>query len=428
MSDDKFDVIVVGGGIAGTVASYLLAKEGLSVVLVERGNFCGSKNMTGGRLYAYSLEEVMPGFANEAPVERKVFKERISLLTMDQSVTLDVRSPKFAESGNDSYVVLRSSFDRWLGEKAESEGAMIVAGYRVDDLIVRDDKVCGIISNGEEMDADVVVLADGVNSLLAEKLGMKKPLRPEHVAVGVKEVIQLTRGEIDERFGLSGDEGCAWSFFGANTDGIQGGGFLYTNKDSISIGLTCNLQKLSEGSKPLMQLMNDFQSHPVVAPLVKGGNLIEYSAHLEPEAGAKMIPQLYGNGVLVIGDAAGLTLNLGHKVRGMDLAVISAQCAAQAILEAKSREDFTASSLRKYKDLLDVSSAIQNIEARDKYLEFMENPLLYNAYPLMIVDMLARLFVVKGGRAQTIFDDILKNIEALGKNQIENDFKAVKKL
>lgn len=426
MSDDKFDVIVVGGGIAGTVASYLLAQEGLTVILVERGNNCGSKNVTGGRLYSYSLEAIMPGFAQEAPVERLVTKEKVSMLTKDGSVTLDIQSDKFNEPGKNSYTVLRSTFDRWLCDKAEEAGVMPVTGYRVDDIIVRDGKVCGIVSNDEEMEADVVILADGVNSLLAEKLGMKEPVKPDQVSVGAKEVISLDKDIIEERFGLKENEGCAWSFFGSNTDGLHGGGFLYTNKESISLGLTCNLKKLSEGDKTLVQLIEEFKAHPVVAPLIKGGELMEYSAHLEPEAGCKMIPELYRDGIVVIGDAAGLSLNLGHMIRGMDFAVISAQCAAQAVLAAKEKEDFSAEALKLYQELLEESIVMKDLRTREGFLNFLENPRLYKEYPQMTVELFEQLFSADGAEAKPIHAIVGQYLD--GAELFKSDMEEAKKL
>ena len=130
-----FDVAIVGAGVAGSTAAYVCAKAGLSVLLVERGDFPGSKNVTGGRLYGHSLERIIPGFAEQAPVERRVVKEKISFLTPDAMTTLDYASFKAPELGGESYVVLRSLFDRWLAGQAEDAGASLVTGVRVDALL-----------------------------------------------------------------------------------------------------------------------------------------------------------------------------------------------------------------------------------------------------------------------------------------------------
>ena len=112
MSEEKFDVIIVGGGLAGLTAAYVLAKDGYETMVIERGDYCGAKNMTGGRLYGHSLEKIIPGFANEAPVERKVVKETISLQTKDGAVTIGYQSPKLGAANCASYTVLRSKFDQ----------------------------------------------------------------------------------------------------------------------------------------------------------------------------------------------------------------------------------------------------------------------------------------------------------------------------
>ena len=93
MSEDRFDAIIVGAGVAGGAAAYVLAEAGLEVLLLERGDAPGSKNMTGGRLYGHSLERLMPGFAAQAPVQRRVVKESVTLLTGESGVTLDFESP-----------------------------------------------------------------------------------------------------------------------------------------------------------------------------------------------------------------------------------------------------------------------------------------------------------------------------------------------
>ncbi|AFL99381.1 MULTISPECIES: FAD-dependent oxidoreductase [Desulfitobacterium] len=430
MSEDKFDAIVVGGGIAGTVAAYLLAKEGLEVILVERGNYAGSKNMTGGRIYSHSLEKIMPYFAREAPVERKITREKISLMTEESNVTLDFYSSLLGVQGSDSYSVLRGVFDQWLAEKAEEAGVQIIPGIRVDDLILREGKVCGVVAGEDELEADITILADGVNSLLAQKLGFRGELATHHVAVGAKEIIELPSRVIEERFNCNGNEGTAWLFAGSPSDGRVGGGFLYTNKSSISLGVVTTLSDVIKGNKTVPQMLEDFKQHPSIQPLIKDGKMIEYSGHLVPEAGLAMIPKIVGNGVLVVGDAAGFCINLGYMVRGMDFAVASAECAAKAVLKAKEAQDFSEGYLQCYQGLLDQSFVMQDLKHYKDFPHFLEDtPRIFNGYPKMATDLLADLFVVKGEPAQPLRKTIMQHVSKIGLLNLAKDgWKGVRSL
>ena len=307
MSDEKFDAIVVGAGVAGTVAGYVMAQAGLDVLVIERGNSAGSKNMTGGRLYAHSLERIMPGFAQEAPLERKVTREKISFLTEESAVTLDFHREKADAPTQDSYTVLRNRLDPWLMDKAEQAGVQFIPGVRVDALIREGNKVTGVQAGDDILEANIVILADGVNSMLGRSLGMVPPSSAHHYAVGVKELIGLPPAVIADRFNLSGNEGAAWLFAGSPSDGLMGGGFLYTNQDSISLGLVCGLGDIAHATKSIPQMLEDFKQHPTIRPLIAGGELLEYSAHMVPEGGLAMVPKLVDDGVMIVGDAAGVS-------------------------------------------------------------------------------------------------------------------------
>jgi len=396
MSEDKFDAIIVGAGLAGSTAAYLLAKAGLETLVIERGNFPGAKNMTGGRLYGHSLERVIPNFAEEAPVERCIVHEKISFMDENGSATLDYASPKSEDPANRSYSVLRSTFDQWLADKAESAGASIVPGIRVDDLIVRDGTVCGVMAAGEEMEADMVILADGVNSILGEKLGLVTKVTPHHCAVGVKEVIQLTRQQVNDRFGCADDEGAAWLFAGTPSDGQMGGGFIYTNEDTLSLGLVFGLHNIEKAGKSVPQMLEDFKNHPTVKPLVEGGKQMEYSAHVVPEGGHAMVPRMVGDGVMIIGDAAGLCLNVGYTVRGMDLAIASGEAAAKAAIAAREKGDFSESGLAPYKAALEDSFVMKDMKLFQSLPEFLDNPRMYNAYPAMMTGIMKDIFTING--------------------------------
>ncbi|MFB6468710.1 FAD-dependent oxidoreductase [Cytobacillus sp. Hz8] len=427
MGEEKFDAIIVGGGLAGSTAAYVLAQEGLEVLLIERGNYGGSKNMTGGRLYAHSLEEIIPNFAEEAPVERRVVKERISMMTEQDAVTMDYHSPYLAETGSDSYVVLRGEFDRWLFNKAEEAGAIAAAGIKVDKLIMENNRVTGVICGDEEMKADVVILADGVNSLLAEKAGLRKRVQPSQVAVGVKEIYELPAKVIEDRFGLTGNEGAAWLFAGSPSNGLVGGGFLYTNKESISIGLVLGLENIGESDKTIEEMLISFTNHPEIAPLIKDGKLIERSGHVVPEAGLSMVSTLYGDGFLICGDAAGFCLNIGYMVRGMDLAITSGELAAKAVLAAREKGDFSSASLKSYKELLDKSFIMHDLSVYQNFPAFMDNDRIFNQYPEMVSNIMKEMFVVDGKPAVPLRKKAMKHLKTIGlMNLVKDGLKGVK--
>lgn len=429
MSEEKFDAIIVGGGLAGSTAAYVLAGAGMEVVVVERGDYSGSKNMTGGRLYGHSLEKLIPNFASAAPIERKVTKERISLMTDRAATTLDYLSGESAALEQSSYVVLRAKFDRWLAEQAENRGAMFIYGVRVDDLIIHNGKVCGIVAGDERMEADVVILADGVNSLLAQKAGLKQELSPDQVAVGVKEIIELGEKQIQDRFNLTDDDGLAWLFAGSCTGGTIGGGFLYTNRTSISLGIVTTVADIGFSDKSVPAMLDNFKNHDLIRPLIKGGTLTEYSAHLVPEGGLKSIPVLYRDGVLVTGDAANFVINIGYMVRGMDLAIESGRLAAETVIQAKERQDYSANTLSAYQKALDQSFVLKDLKRYRNFPAFMENHRIYNDYPAMVNTLMHDLFVVDGHESVTLLSKVRKSVKRVGILRLLKDaFKGVRAL
>lgn len=410
--EERFDAIVVGAGPAGSVAAYCMAKAGLEVLLIERGTAPGAKNMTGGRLYSHSLHKVIPNFWEEAPVERRVTREMVTFLTGETAVSLDVQSGKLAKSP--SFTVLRAEFDAWLAAKAEEAGAMVASGVRVDELLIEDGQVVGVRCDEDDMLANVVIAADGVNSLLAQKAGLRGELLPKHVATGAKEVIELPRQVIEERFNLTGETGAAQLFVGECTQGLQGGGFLYTNKQSISLGLVITAEEFVQTEYRIADLMEDFKLHPAIQPLIEGGKVVEYSAHLVPEGGLSMMPPLLSDGLLIVGDAAGLVLNTGYMVRGMDFAIASGEAAAYAVVTAKKVGDYSQQGLALYKTALENSFVLQDLKTYAKAPEFMENHRIFGLYPGMVEDMMVNLFTVNGTPAQPLRQSMLAAVKRHG--------------
>ncbi len=421
MSEEKFDVIIVGGGLAGSSAAYALAKAGVEVLVVERGSSCGSKNMTGGRLYGHSLKKLIPDYEQRAPLERRVTKERVSLMSTGAATTVEFDCADLGGNDAASYTVIRGKLDAWLADEAEKLGATYVCGIRVDDLIVRNGRVRGIVAGEDRMEADVVILADGVNSMLAQKLGLAKPLDPSKVAVGLKEVIKLSDRQLKDRFGAADGEGTAWLFAGDPTLGSIGGGFLYTNKDSISLGIVATVSDVEYSETSVVNMLDRFKENRLIAPLIEGGELLEYSAHLVPEGGYHALSELYGDGVLVAGDAAGMVMNLGYMVRGMDLAIESGVQAANTVLYARRKGDYTRKTLAAYKTALENSFVLKDMKQYRNAPRFMENRRVFTRFPMLFEEVLRGVFTVDGEPAKGIVKTALPAVEEAGITALAKD-------
>jgi electron transfer flavoprotein-quinone oxidoreductase len=393
---DSFNVIVIGGGLAGLSAAYTLAKSGIGVLVVERGDYSGAKNVTGGRLYLNPVRSLLPDIWEQAPLERFVTKECIVMMGDKSAVSMELSSGKFAQKPYHSYTILRAKFDQWLAEKVMEAGGMVIPKNRVDDLILDGNKVRGIIAGEDKFPANVVLAADGVMSQVAEKAGLRQRHKPVDYAVAIKEVIELSSQTIEQRFNLEPGEGAARMYAGAITQGMFGGGFLYTNLNSISLGLVVRIKDLIE-KKPAVeapQLFEDFKQRSEIKGLIAGGETIEYSAHVIPEAGMSGVSRLYGDGILVAGDAAGLALNTGITVRGMEFAIASGVIAARAIITATAKNDFSSQSLSEYERLLKESFVLKDMETFKNAPHFLDNPRLMGLYPQFACDILEKLMFI----------------------------------
>ena len=411
MTEADFDVIVVGSGCAGGTAAYVAASAGKSVLVVERGNFAGAKNMTGGRIYSHALKEVFPDFESEAPLERKITHERIGLLDPESQFSIDFTSPELAEEGKDSYSVLRADFDQWLAEKAEEAGAEYVCGIPVEELVKDEEgRVVGVRAGEDVITSQVVILAEGCNSILAERcLGVARP-KPNEMAVGIKEVFELDEKTISDRFLVPDGEGAAMLFVGDCTHGSVGGGFLYTNRESISLGLVATISEAADPARndaPVYQMLEDFKNHPAVAPMIRGAEMVEHSGHMVPEGGYNMIPKYVYDGCLLAGETAGLCMNMGYQVRGMDFAVASGRMAAEAACEAIDAGDVSEAGLASYKAKMEDSFVIKDLQTFSGWPAVMEGwDSMFEDYPTMLRQILDAMFSVDGQPQEPLLDRI----------------------
>ncbi|MDK9696917.1 MAG: FAD-binding protein [Siculibacillus sp.] len=364
MIDERFDAIVIGAGMAGNAAAYTMASRGLKVLQLERGEYPGSKNVQGAIMYASMLEKIIPDFREDAPLERHIIEQRFWMMDDRSHTGMQYRSDDFNEDKPNRYTIVRAQFDKWFSRKCREVGVTLLTETTVTDLLVDSTgKVLGVKTDrkGGAIQADVVVLAEGVNGLLGTRAGLREPPKPENVALAVKEMHFLPAETIESRFNIKGDEGVVVEAAGTITKGMTGLAFLYTNKESISLGIGCLISDFAETRESPYTLLETFKAHPSIAPLIAGSEVKEYAAHMIPEGGYKAIPQLHGDGWVVVGDAAQLN-NAIHR-EGSNLAMTSGRLAGEAIHRLKAgRQPMTKENLKLYKELLDESFVMKDLK------------------------------------------------------------------
>ncbi len=402
MSDNKFDVIVVGAGPAGIAAALTLAKAGTDVIVIERGIAPGSKNMMGGVLYSKMLNDLVPKFWEEAPIERHIAEEHFWFTSKGSAFKVAYRGERFTKEPYNAFSVLRAKFDPWFAKKAEEAGAMIIPETTVTDVIRKGKQIVGISTDRAEGDlyADVVIAADGAVSMVSKKAGLQedKPFPPEHLVVGCKEVIALPKGVIEERFHLTEKSGVSIDIFGDVLQGMAGFGFLYTNLDTISIGHGILLSELMETKIKPYDVLDSIKQHPCIAPLIRDGEVKEYAAKMIPEGGYYAMPRLYGPGILVAGDAAMMT-NAAHG-EGSNLAMEAGKLAGEAALHALKAKDFSAKRLSLYENLLKKSFVMPDLRKSRNVARFLaKEGDIMATYP-DIINALAERFITVDGNTK----------------------------
>ncbi len=408
---EKFDAIVVGAGPSGNAAAITLAKAGLSVIQIERGEYPGSKNVQGAILYSDALERIIPEFRDEAPLERHIIEQRMWVLDDDSYMGTHYRSDSFNKPPYNRYTILRAQFDKWFSEKVREAGALVICETTATDLIMDGNRVVGVQTDRENGDvfADIVILADGVNSLLAKKAGFHPELNPGDVALAVKEILFLPQETLESRFNVGEGEGTVIEMIGKITQGMMGTGFLYTNNESLTIGVGCMLSDFKKERISPYLLLEKMKNHPSIKPLIEGGEMKEYTAHLIPEGGLKAMPQVYGDGWMIVGDS-GMFVNAVHR-EGSNLAMTTGRLAAETVIELKQAgKDMLKDNLAVYRSKLDGSFVMKDLSKyKDMPGIFHANPQFFTTYPELLNNAAKHMLTVDGVDKKTKEREIFKS-------------------
>ncbi len=404
----EYDVVVVGAGPAGAAASLTLARKGVNVLMLEKARVPGERNMTGGVLYGdfpdnWGLISLVPDFETSAPLERRIVSHEVVVLGSPDfkrgssryyKLTKDSLPAKLGifpmsfETGHD-YAVLRRPFDRWFANLAVQAGAMLSTESTAEGLITEGGSVVGIRTPHEELRAKLVIDASGVTSKLPTEAGLRERLTPRQMYHGIKRVYKLDPQTIEKRFKAKPGEGRAIFFLGDFMHEIGGGSFVYTNKDTLSVGLVVSLDSLIRRTTEhfdevgkLLDVLDEFERHPMVAELLDGAAPLEYSAHNIPKGHKAILKRPYSDGFLVAGDALGAFVKIGPMIDGMRRAVTSGMMAAATFLEARASGSFRARNLSRYRDLLTPIYEDVNRSGRDSFIS--ESSFTYHTLPRVV--------------------------------------------
>jgi len=278
---EHFDVAIVGGGTAGFSALQQLSSLGKQAILIEAGKTPGSKNVSGGILYSkrpkngrvYNVEDVFgQEFLTQAPLERLITKYILHATSNDKVFSIDL-TPTHEYQSNFAYSVLLTKLVAWFatqaGENAERQGGGIVSGVHVREVSWSGDKTIVETDELEPFEVKAIIASDGVNSELAEISGARPKFTPEELYQGVKVVVKLPEEILEERFNIKSNEGAAHLFAGDVTLDHIGGGFLYTNWETLSLGAVYHYDSLMENPVEPYVLVDRLLKNPLISEFVK---------------------------------------------------------------------------------------------------------------------------------------------------------------
>lgn len=413
------DVVIVGAGCAGLSTAIhlqnLIARHNdqitngeskaepipeQMIVVLEKGAEIGAHSFSGAVMDPIALRELLPDYRDlGCPIECEVTEDKVYYLSEDFSIRLPLTPPPFRNHGN--YLISLAKFNRWLGAQAEARGINIFPGFPAVDVLLEGKKVKGVRTGdrgldkhsqpkpnfepGMIMQSKLTIFAEGTRGSLfrqlAERLALREGKNAEVFEEGVKEIIQMPAGTVVP--------GQVIHTLGFPLKHSVGGTFIYTlPDDKIVLGLVGYLDTVDPWFDPHRELQR-LKTHPFLRRMLQGGRVIAYGGKTLPAGGWYSMPQLYADGMLVVGDSASMVDV--KRLKGIHLAMKSGMLAAETAFAGICAQDFSEKVTKGYEQRVQQSFIRRDLFKTRNFHQALSQGLLLSLPELALQE-------VSGGR------------------------------